>query len=176
MRLTRPTRAAGRERPRDYCGIAYRNVAAAPTRSCSRWGLPCHPCCQGCGALLPHRFALARGTGLLARAGLARAVCFLWHCPWGRPRRRLAGTAFPWSPDFPPPMGLRHRRRPSSCLARQDVRPGDPTVKRSGRGSVRPGRVRLAPGSGRGGNQAVAPNVSGALKTGGQCGPHQNPE
>ncbi len=30
------------------------------------------------------------------------AVCFLWHCPWGRPRRPLAGTVFPWSPDFPP--------------------------------------------------------------------------
>ncbi len=31
------------------------------------------------------------------------AVCFLWHFPWGRPRRPLAGTVFPWSPDFPPP-------------------------------------------------------------------------
>jgi len=30
------------------------------------------------------------------------AVCFLWHCPWGRPRRRLSGTVLPWSPDFPP--------------------------------------------------------------------------
>ena len=35
---------------------------AAPIRSCSRWGLPCRPCCQGRGALLPHRFALARGA------------------------------------------------------------------------------------------------------------------
>jgi hypothetical protein len=32
-----------------------------------------------------------------------RAVCFLWHFPWGRPRRPLAGTIFPWSPDFPRP-------------------------------------------------------------------------
>ena len=32
---------------------------AVPIRSCSRWGLPCQPCCQGRGALLPHRFALA---------------------------------------------------------------------------------------------------------------------
>jgi hypothetical protein len=31
------------------------------------------------------------------------AVCFLWHFPWGRPRRVLPGTVFPWSPDFPPP-------------------------------------------------------------------------
>jgi len=30
-----------------------------------------------------------------------QAVCFLWHFPWGRPRRPLAGTVFPWSPDFP---------------------------------------------------------------------------
>ena len=73
--------------------------AAAPIRSCSRWGLPCRPCCQGRGALLPHRFALPRGS-----VPLARGVCFLWHCPWGRPRRRLAGTVFPWSPDFPLPL------------------------------------------------------------------------
>ena len=30
------------------------------------------------------------------------AVCSLWHCPWGRPRRTLSGTVSPWSPDFPP--------------------------------------------------------------------------
>jgi len=29
------------------------------------------------------------------------AVCSLWHCPWGRPRRVLPGTVFSWSPDFP---------------------------------------------------------------------------
>jgi len=33
----------------------------------------------------------------------ARAVCSLWHFPWGRPRRPLAATVDPWSPDFPPP-------------------------------------------------------------------------
>ena len=43
------------------------------------------------------------------------AVCFLWHFPWGRPRRPLTGTVFPWSPDFPPPA--RSRRRPSGRLA-----------------------------------------------------------
>jgi len=31
----------------------------APIRSCSRWGLPCHACCQPRGALLPHPFDLA---------------------------------------------------------------------------------------------------------------------
>ena len=36
--------------------------------------------------------------------GRGRAVSFLWHFPWGRPRRPLAGTVFPWSPDFPPAL------------------------------------------------------------------------
>src|SRR5688500_19476291 len=31
------------------------------------------------------------------------AVYFLWHFPWGRPRRPLAVTVFRWSPDFPHP-------------------------------------------------------------------------
>jgi len=31
---------------------------AAPIRSCSRWGLPCRPCYQERGALLPHPFTL----------------------------------------------------------------------------------------------------------------------
>ena len=35
------------------------------------------------------------------------AVCSLWHFPWGRPRRGLPGTVFPWSPDFPPAGGGR---------------------------------------------------------------------
>ena len=30
---------------------------------------------------------------------------FLWHFPWGRPRRALPGTVPPWSPDFPPFAG-----------------------------------------------------------------------
>ena len=53
------------------------------------------------GALLPHPFTL---TG---RPCGGRAVCFLWHFPWGRPRRALPGTVFPWSPDFPPPVRSR---------------------------------------------------------------------
>lgn len=56
-----------------------------PTRSCFRWGLPCGPCCQGPGALLPRLFTL---TASLAAA----AVCFLWHFPSGHPDRPLAGT------------------------------------------------------------------------------------
>ena len=74
-----------------------RTSRAAPIRSCSRWGLPCRLRCRRRGALLPHRFTLAV-------AGCpARAVSSLWHFPWGHPRRPLAATANPWSPDFPPP-------------------------------------------------------------------------
>jgi hypothetical protein len=98
--------------PLRRCRVSPNLPPAAPSRSCSRWGLPCRPRCRGRGALLPHRFTLARGGSCL----LARAVCFLWHFPWGRPRRPLAGTVFPWSPDFPPPA-LALRQRPSGRLA-----------------------------------------------------------
>ncbi len=90
-RLARPTRAARRGNP-----PAGRARHATPMRSCSRWGLPCHDRYRPRGALLPHPFTLTRRPW-------RRAVCFLWHFPWGRPRRALPGTVFPWSPDFPPP-------------------------------------------------------------------------
>jgi hypothetical protein len=41
-------------------------------------------------------------SGLTKKAARL-AVCFLWHFPWGRPRRPLAATVFSGSPDFPPP-------------------------------------------------------------------------
>ncbi len=47
---------------------------------------------------------------------VSRAVCFLWHFPWGRPRRTLSGTVLPWSPDFPLPM---REERPSGLLTDQ---------------------------------------------------------
>jgi len=96
--------APGATNPGNGAGMPLRHMVhtmppAAPIRSCSRWGLPCRLCCQRRGALLPHRFTLACVHCCVP------AVCFLWHCPWGRPRRPLAGTVFPWSPDFPPMAG-----------------------------------------------------------------------
>ena len=90
-----------REGPPDAAGSGSLRAAAsaAPTWSCSRWGFPCRRRCRRRGALLPHRFTLAARP--VARSG--SAVCFLWHCPWGRPRRALPGTVPPWSPDFPLP-------------------------------------------------------------------------
>lgn len=105
-RLTQPTRAVGRKQPSKV------SLRTAPIRSCSRWGLPCRSCCQSRGGLLLHPFTLA--------AAFAAAVCFLWHFPWGRPRRPLAGTVSPWSPDFPhpQPFGSCGRGRPASWQAR----------------------------------------------------------
>ena len=99
--LQQSTRTTGRSSP-----------CAVPIRSCSRWGLPCRSRCRGRGALLPHPFYLARSPE--AR----RAVCFLWHCPWGRPRRALPGTVAPWSPDFPPRIAA--RRPPGPLMRRAD--------------------------------------------------------
>ena len=60
----------------------------------------------------------------------APAVCFLWHFPWGRPRRALPGTVLPWSPDFPPPTGFpRCEGRPSSRLAQVIYRESGPRAQ-----------------------------------------------
>jgi hypothetical protein len=52
------------------------------------------------------------------------AVCFLWHFPWGRPRRLLAVTVFRWSPDFPlaegyPTASGHPVNWPASCAGRR---------------------------------------------------------
>ncbi len=101
IHLGRPLPDASRDLPGRRRGNPPADVSprAAPIWSCSRWGLPCHCRYRQRGALLPHPFTLAR----LRPGGRRRAVCFLWHFPWGRPRRALPGTVFPWSPDFPPP-------------------------------------------------------------------------
>ncbi len=51
---------------------------ATPIRPCSRWGLPCRPCCQGRGALLPHRFTL---TSAASRAGGLISVALSLRSP-----------------------------------------------------------------------------------------------
>ncbi|TCS28470.1 hypothetical protein EDC31_10858 [Acidomonas methanolica] len=114
--LGRALRRASRDQPERRGGRALRRhpetPPAVPIRSCSRWGLPCPPCCQAGGALLPHRFTLTRD------GEVRRAVCFLWHFPWGRPRRSLTGIVLPWSPDFPPSRRFAStRQRPPDRLA-----------------------------------------------------------
>ncbi len=134
-RLARPTRMAGRECPWQH---ASRRLPAIPIRSCSRWGLPCRPRCRRRGALLPHRFTLA--CSATPEGGAVQAVCSLWHFPWGRPRRPLAGTVFPWSPDFPPEASA-EPMRPAA------VRPsGAPHVRRRARRVNRRGRAHARTG------------------------------
>ena len=99
-------------------GASVAGRLARPTRATARKpadckGLPCNP--SPLFGLAPggvyHAVPVAgnavrsyRTLSPLPIDDLHRpAVCFLWHCPWGRPRRPLAGTVFPWSPDFPPP-------------------------------------------------------------------------
>ena len=95
-RAPRATDPGGRSGNRP--GAILRPPGAAPTWSCSRRGLPCRTRCRVRGALLPHPFTLARRP-----CDPERAVCSLWHFPWGCPRRVLPGPVLPWSPDFPPP-------------------------------------------------------------------------
>ena len=100
-----PERQGPRTGPETPCGAAHRSysvllpagLAVPPTLPPTRCALaaPFHP-------YRPWLSALRR-----------RAVCFLWRCPWGRPRRTLSGAVSAWSPDFPPP----ERRRPSGRLA-----------------------------------------------------------
>ena len=133
-RLVRPTRAAGAE-------AAGRDGAprpAAPIRSCSRWGLPCRPRCRGRGALLPPRFTLAGRRG----APCGPAVCFLWHCPWGRPRRALPGTVPPWSPDLP--HRARSPARPSGLLNRAVIQTLSSSSRKSASSSHSSSRAAIS--------------------------------
>ena len=111
IHLGRMSPCASRDQPGRQAETALRVAPRAiPIRSCSRWGLPCRSCCQGRGGLLPHPFTLAppiyRPVCWAAPMQWGRytggAVCFLWHFPWGRPRRTLSGTVFHGARTFLP--------------------------------------------------------------------------
>jgi hypothetical protein len=75
---------------RDRAGRAVALSEETPpvSRLAPRWGLPCHPCRQGCGALLPPRFALAATVAwrTMTTAGRWFVFCgtFLRVTPTGR--------------------------------------------------------------------------------------------
>jgi hypothetical protein len=83
----------------------------APIWSCSRRGLPCRPCCQVRGALLPHPFTLTFGRG-------RRRFTFCGAIPGVAPGGR-----------YPPPCrrGARTFLDPASEAA--TARPSDPHGK-----------------------------------------------
>ena len=81
--------------------VASRTI---PIWSCSRRGLPCRSRYRVARWALTPPFHPHPASGSVDICGRSAggAVCFLWHFPWGRPRRQLTGAVFPWSPDFPP--------------------------------------------------------------------------
>ncbi len=150
-RLARPTRATGAETrlPRETRG-------APPLFGLAPGGV-CPATAVAGGAVRPYRTVSPLPP--VRHAGTGLAVCFLWHCPWGRPRRALPGTVFPWSPDFPHPAPRGGKARPSGRLARCHLRGGDRRVNRrqspmkasstalaAAQRSRHPARHRCAPG------------------------------
>ncbi len=108
-RLARPTRATARKR-----AWALRQPAA-PTWSCSRWGLPCRRRCRRRGALLPHHFTLAAPPEPKLRQGLGGLLSValsLGSPPPGVTRHRVSVE-----PGLSSPR-LRGEERPSGRLAR----------------------------------------------------------
>jgi hypothetical protein len=85
-------------RPKDR--TSWHRLDGFPIWPCSRWGLPCRPCYQGRGALLPHRFTLTGHYGFRCSSlgGLLSVALSVGSRPpgvtWHLIRR---------SPDFPPP-------------------------------------------------------------------------
>lgn len=112
----RPLTLAGEHRPYSVLlpvGLAMPSPLPGPRCALTA---PFHP-------YPPMQLALLRrgepgGLSRRSPEGRRRAVRSLWRFPWGRPRRTLSGTVFPWSPDFPPPKEPELlRERPSGRLA-----------------------------------------------------------
>ena len=104
IHLGRSLPNASRDRPERRRGRPARQrqpkptPPAAPTWSCSRWGLPCRRRYRRRGALLPHHFTLT-------------APAVRWGVPWDRPMGdgawRCVSVAL--SLGSPPPGVTRHR-------------------------------------------------------------------
>ena len=96
--------------------LPLRPRRAAPTRSCSRWGLPCRARRRARGALLPHPFTLAR-----LRRGYGGRFAFCGTFPGVAPAGRYPAPCFRGARTFLPPrrgVAARRGRRPSGRLAR----------------------------------------------------------
>ena len=131
--LGRALRRASRDQPGRRSGNAPAPCgAAAPIRSCSRWGLPCRPCCQGRGALLPHRFALARGP---RRRDLRGRFVFCGTFPGVAPAGRYPA---PYSRGARTFLCRLTRQRPSGRLATHQLRGIMEPVKRLRRAATGP--------------------------------------
>jgi hypothetical protein len=120
IHLGRPLPDASRDRP------GRRRGNPLGPSSAKIWGLPsllglapggvCPATAVAGGAVRSYRTISPLPPAACLAAGVGLGGMFLWHFPWGRPRRALPGTVFPWSPDFPPPA-LRRKAaiRPSGA-------------------------------------------------------------
>ena len=98
--LGRLSPSASRDRPGWRCEDASgldRHLAGQPSLLGLAPGGVCPATAVAGGAVRSYRTI----SPLPRRPKASVGGVFLWHCPWGRPRRPLAGTVFPWSPDFP---------------------------------------------------------------------------
>jgi hypothetical protein len=99
-RATNPGGSSGNETGRSPC-------RAAPTRSCSRWGLPCRPCYQERGALLPHPFTL---TPPANRDSLAGRFAFCCTVPRVAPAGSYPAPCFRGARTFLSAIDTQHRQ------------------------------------------------------------------
>ena len=128
IRLGRASRRASRDQPGRRSGNAPAPCGATvPIRSCSRWGLPCRTRCLMRGALLPHRFALARGTPCGSCAGGVFSVALSLRSPSPAVNRHR----LPVEPGLSSNPRARPRgQRPSGRLADNKWAPRQSRVKR----------------------------------------------
>ena len=117
-RLARPTRTERYGAP-----VPARAGTPVPIRSCSRRGLPCRPCFQKRGALLPHPFTLAswrtRIGGLLSVAlslGSPPILFKEWPAHRAGVTRRLAIVEPGLSSSTPFPKEWPCQRSPSRLI------------------------------------------------------------
>ncbi len=101
-RLARPTRATTRKHRCRLPGVS-------PLFGLAPGGV-CHAASVAGRAVGSYPTVSPLPGWFAARKRANPAVCFLWHFPWGRPRRTLSGTVSPWSPDFPHRRGCPRQR------------------------------------------------------------------
>ena len=141
IRLGRASRRASRDQPGRRSGNAPAPCGATvPIRSCSRWGLPCRTRCLMRGALLPHRFALARGTPCGSCAGGLFSVAL----SLGSPPPAVGRHRIPVEPGLS--SDASRPQRPSGRLAEERWDPRWSGVKQfvpaPSSGTVPPGKRR----------------------------------
>ena len=133
-RLARPTRAAARQaRPATPLDRDTGTPPAAPTWSCSRWGLPCRRRCRRRGALLPHHFTLAARR---PERRTSSAVCFCGTFPGVAPAGRYPAPCLRGARTFLPTPSELDEERPSDRLAGK-IWDGAPRLSNRATGSAR---------------------------------------